>query len=144
MQTICRKLSFCLVITSVCDELNTRAKGGWELLRLFKLSLTFGLKLSCNLSDSHWLYLIKPAGIFLKSRPTTLAWLEVMIVDESWRKLRSWEPTFSYSHPRLARAYNRSTNSWLWKWKYKLILSSDQGHPTTKFSCRCRNVVFTL
>ena len=41
-------------------------------------------------------------NFFLESRREfSLVWPEVMIVDESWRKL-SWEPTLSISHPRLA------------------------------------------
>ena len=36
-----------------------------------------------------------------------IVWPELMIVDESWRKL-SWESTFINCHPRLARALHLS------------------------------------
>ena len=79
-----------------------RAKRGWD--RVVECSKSHSRLAWNSYVLSTTLVKFEPAQIVLESRRgISLVWPEVMIVDESWRKL-SWEPTLISSHPRLAQA----------------------------------------
>ncbi len=95
---------FAVSITPFRRCCKTRAKRGWELMRVQTLTLVWhgtlkhSHRLSCALID------FERVHIFHESWwEFSLVWPEIMIVDESWRKL-SWESTLISSHPRLAQA----------------------------------------
>ena len=79
-----------------------------ESCKEFKLSLSFGLKLSCTLSESHRLSCalieFEPDQMFLKSRREfSLVW--PTLHDSGWQLKKTLMR--ANSHPRLARVSER-------------------------------------